>query len=113
MTTASRTSRGKAPIFSARQASQKRMVLYAQSRRVSRSWMVCMAPPGVKEGKATPRHRVRRTLVASTLGATVAGAGTVAQDGLLTRTAFECVMTPASHCGLPPVRPLTIDEAHH
>src|SRR2546425_9288341 len=58
MTTASRTSRRRAPIFSARQASQKWMVRYARRRRVSRSWMVCIAAPGVKEGEVTPRHRV-------------------------------------------------------
>src|SRR2546428_13681208 len=58
MTTTSRTSRRRAPIFSARQASQKRMVRYARRRRVSRSWMVCITAPGVKEGEVTPRHRV-------------------------------------------------------
>src|SRR2546430_6558514 len=58
MTTASRTSRRRAPIFSARQASQKWRVGYAGRRRVSRSCMVCIAAPGVKEGEVTPRHPV-------------------------------------------------------
>src|SRR2546426_6051340 len=109
MTTASRTSRGKAPIFSARQASQKRMVLYARSRSESRSWMVCTAAPRVKEGKATPRHRV------STRADRVNLRGHSGWQGHCSTelAPYECVMKLPSHCGFPPDRPLASDEAHH
>jgi hypothetical protein len=62
----SRTSRGKAPIFNARQASQKRIVRYARSRGVSRSWMVCIVPSTRRREICAFVTGSRRTRPAST-----------------------------------------------